>query len=224
MIDFISVETFSEPTENIREIMRYIGERESNGRTESLIEECLTEIRGKLSYRVCYREFPVSVSGGVVDLSFVKADSKGLAKNLDGCESAVIFGATVGIGLDRLISKYSRISPVKALIFQGIGAERIESLCDAFCDKLSALKGEENRFLRPRFSPGYGDLALTVQKDIFKVLDCERKIGLTLNESLLMSPSKSVTAIVGIAAKPKKCKANKCDACDISQDCQFRGI
>ena len=63
-----------------------------------------------------------------------------------------------------------------------------------------------------------------VQKDIFKVLDCERKIGLTLNESLLMSPSKSVTAIVGIAAKPKKCKANKCDACDISQDCQFRGI
>ena len=164
------------------------------------------------------------MSGDGVDLSFVKADSKGLAKNLEGCESAVIFGATVGIGVDRLISKYSRISPVKALIFQGIGAERIESLCDAFCDKLSVLKGEENRFLRPRFSPGYGDLALTVQKDIFKVLDCERKIGLTLNESLLMSPSKSVTAIVGVSEKPQKCKANKCDTCDISQDCQFRGI
>lgn len=224
MIDFINVETFSEPPKNIREIMRYIGEREVNSQTESLIEECLTEMKGKLSYRVCYREFPISVSVDGVDLSFVKTDSKRLAKNLDGCESAVIFGATVGIGVDRLISKYSRISPVKALIFQGIGAERIESLCDAFCDKLSVLKGEENRFLRPRFSPGYGDLALTVQKDIFKVLDCERKIGLTLNESLLMSPSKSVTAIVGVAEKLQKCKTNKCDTCDISQDCQFRGI
>lgn len=52
--------------------------------------------------------------------------------------------------------------------------------------------------LKPRFSAGYGDLPLEVQKDIFRVLDCPRKIGLTLNDSLLMSPTKSVTAIVGI--------------------------
>ena len=52
--------------------------------------------------------------------------------------------------------------------------------------------------LRPRFSPGYGDLPLTVQKEFMTLLDCAHLIGINLNESLLMSPSKSVTAIIGM--------------------------
>ena len=56
----------------------------------------------------------------------------------------------------------------------------------------------DGKSLRTRVSPGYGDISLTMQKDIFAILDCERKIGITLNEDLLMSPSKSVTAIAGI--------------------------
>ena len=91
--------------------------------------------------------------------------------------------------------KYSKISPSKALMFQALGAERIESLCDTFCNDMNNELGVR---LKPRFSAGYGDLPLEVQKDIFRVLDCPRKIGLTLNDSLLMSPTKSVTAIVGI--------------------------
>jgi len=108
----------------------------------------------------------------------------------------VVFGATVGLELDRLIARYSRISPVKALFYQSIGAERIESLCDAFCDEMEPLYAPGRT--KPRYSPGYGDLPLDVQKAFFAVLDCPRKIGLTLNESMLMSPSKSVTAIIGI--------------------------
>ena len=80
-------------------------------------------------------------------------------------------------------------------MFQALGAERIESLCDTFCNDMNNELGVR---LKPRFSAGYGDLPLEVQKDIFRVLDCPRKIGLTLNDSLLMSPTKSVTAIVGI--------------------------
>ena len=95
--------------------------------------------------------------------------------------------------VDRLIAKYNRISPSKALIFQAIGAERAESLCDLFCDEM-----KEKYSTNPRYSPGYGDLPLDIQRDIFAVLDCPRKIGLTLNDSLLMSPSKSVTAIIGV--------------------------
>ena len=78
---------------------------------------------------------------------------------------------------------------------QALGAERIEALCDAFCDSLISEKGV---LLRPRFSPGYGDLPLEVQKDIFSLLECHKRIGVSLNESLLMSPSKSVTAFVGL--------------------------
>ena len=96
----------------------------------------------------------------------------------------------MGIAPDRLAQKYSRVSPVKALFLEAVGNERIEALCDVFCGEYANA--------RPRFSPGYGDLPLDLQKDIFAALDCSRKIGLTLNQSLLMSPSKSVTAIMGL--------------------------
>ena len=106
----------------------------------------------------------------------------------------MIFATTVGIGLDRLIMKYSRLSPSRAVCLQAIGAERIEALCDAFCDELKS----DFAVTSPRFSPGYGDFSINFQTEIFKALDCPRKIGLSLNSALLMSPSKSVTAIVGI--------------------------
>ena len=103
---------------------------------------------------------------------------------------------------------------------QAIGAERIEALCDAFCDKLKAEKSEKGLFLRPRFSAGYGDLSIELQRDIMRALDCGRKIGVTLNESLLMSPSKSVTAIVGISNM--HCTPEfGCTSCE-NKDCSFR--
>ena len=74
------------------------------------------------------------------------------------------------------------------------GMERIEALCDAFCKDLSMEYGA----LTPRFSPGYGDLPLDIQRSVFRFLEPEIKIGLTLSESLIMCPSKSVTAFVGI--------------------------
>ena len=79
------------------------------------------------------------------------------------------------------------------MIFQGIGAERIEALCDAFENMIKT-----DKKIVPRVSAGYGDIPLEMQRDIFAALDCPRKIGLTLNESLLMSPTKSVTAIIGV--------------------------
>ena len=83
---------------------------------------------------------------------------------------------------------------------QAIGSERVESRCVAFegeiKDELREARGEIS--FRPRFSPGYGDLSLELQRDIFRLLDCQRQIGVTLGDSLLMSPSKSVTAIIGV--------------------------
>ena len=81
---------------------------------------------------------------------------------------------------------------------QAIGAERIEALCDSLCEELKSSLKTEGKTSKPRFSPGYGDLPLSFQKDVFRVLEPEKRIGLTLNASLLMSPTKSVTAIIGI--------------------------
>ena len=53
--------------------------------------------------------------------------------------------------------------------------------------------------LRHRFSPGYGDLPLSVQPAFLAALDATRRLGITLTSSFLMVPTKSVTAFVGVA-------------------------
>ena len=76
-------------------------------------------------------------------------------------------------------------------------------------------------FVTPRFSPGYGDLNINVQRDIFTHLDLSRKIGVTLNESLIISPSKSVTAIIGLSDTNCGYYQNKCKGCNM-KECTFR--
>ena len=192
----IHTKTYEAPLINDREILRYAGTREATDEVISLMNETVEEATGVLIYKVCYSEFAVTRRKDGIDFGFSSVSSSALAKNLEGCEKVIIFSATVGIGIDRLIAKYGVRSPSKALLLQAFGAERIESLCDLFTRDIASQYGENN--LAPRFSPGYGDLPLEFQTEIFRVLDCPRRIGLTLNESLLMSPSKSVTAIIGI--------------------------
>ncbi len=189
---------FREPKVNIKEIRRYMASSDGGKDIRELIDECLAEVSEMLQYKVCYTVLPVKSDGSVVTMPCGEIESKNLAKNLQGCEKVIVFAATVGVGIDRLITKYSRLSPAKALCFQAIGAERAESLCDAFCEKMRSEIKESGEILKPRFSPGYGDLPLETQKMIFSLLDCPKRIGVTLGDSLLMSPSKSVTAFVGI--------------------------
>lgn len=195
MNETILTKTYSAPPINEKEILRYAGGI-ADDNTIKLLNECINEALDCITYKVCYCELPVKANGDLCDFGVFDVQSKNLATNLSGCNSAIIFGATVGIGIDRLITKYSHISPAKALMLQAFGAERIEALCDAFCNDIqNTLKTQ----LKPRFSAGYGDLPLDTQKQIFSLLNLPKNIGLTLNDSLLMSPTKSVTAFIGIA-------------------------
>lgn len=221
-MDCIFTKTYHEPEFNIKEILRYMGCSDESGEVLSLINQCIAEIRPKLAYRLCYRQFTIEQKGDIWDLSFVSTNSKDLGNNLKGCTSIILFAATIGIEIDRLIAKYGKLSPSKALCFQAIGAERIESLCNSFNNDMNSLLGEKGLFLRPRFSPGYGDFSLEVQKNIFRVLEPGKKIGVSLNDSLLMSPSKSVTAIIGVSPCNRLSIANRqCDFCR-KNDCSYR--
>ena len=178
-----------------REVLRYAGVRgTADEKTEELFNECFSLVDGKFKYALCYKRFFVVQNEDSYDLGFASVNSALVKKRLEGCSEIVLFAATVGIETDRLIWRYSSISPARAHMIQSIGAERIEALCDTFEDILKA----DGVDICPRFSAGYGDLPIELQKDIFKALDCPKNIGLTLNESLLMSPTKSVTAIIGI--------------------------
>ena len=108
----------------------------------------------------------------------------------------LLFACTAGSEIDRRINREKLVSPVRGLLMSAIGSQQVEGACDRLCNLLAAEHPEKQ--LVTRYSPGYGDLPLEIQKDVFRALDCERSIGVTLTESLLMQPSKSVTAVIGM--------------------------
>lgn len=209
MRTFSFVKIYDLPPYDRREILRYAGVKGAGDEIAKQMEECLQEARDCFLGKVCYQEFSLKEN----PFSSLPKD------RLEGCDSFVAFAATVGLGIDRLIAKYEAISPVKALFMQAIGAERIESLCDVFCADLAKEKALEGLSVRKRFSPGYGKFPIEAQAEIFRVLEPQKRIGLAIGNSLLMSPSKSVTAIVGIATGEEKTEYG-CKSC--AKDCVYR--
>lgn len=189
---------YAPPPVDRREIWRYAGCRGAAGAPlEALLEDCLAEALPALDYRACACAYPVVRASGALELGFAAVRSESLAKNLAGCGRVLLFAATVGLELDRLIARAQSGAPARALLLQAIGAERIEALADAVAADARADAARRGLAVRPRFSPGYGDLPLALQREIFAALDCPRRIGLTLGGSLLMTPTKSVTALIG---------------------------
>ena len=191
------IRSFEAPDYNRREILRYAQcPGCTDGAMLDMMEKCIAECDASASftYRVSYCLLSVLAAdkeSGRIDLELLKITSRDLAGNIAGCSEVIVFAATVGPGIDRLIKKYARTDPVKALFMQAIGAERAESLCEMFCRTYPAT-------LRPRFSPGFGDLPLSIQPEILAITNARKNLSITLDEGFLMSPSKSVTAFIGI--------------------------
>lgn len=217
MIYEVTKKKYKDAPYNINEIVRYTGAKKLDASLESIIASCWKELEKiDITFSVCYVELPLNISEDVIDFGDIKMTSANLAHVLRGTNKALIFACTIGMGIDRLIQKYSQIDEVKALVLQAIGAERVETFIDIF---IKEYEDQRKVKLTKRFSPGYGDLSLETQKDVFALLKPEKSIGITLNDSLLMSPSKSVTAIVGINGDCGK--DEDCIYCD-KEDCEFR--
>ena len=118
----VSVYTYPEPEFNRREILRYAGGGKSSYEVNQLMESCISELGGKLAYRVCSCRFPIKRENDALDLGFANVKSDGLTRNLKGCDEIVLFAATIGIEIDRLIITipYRGLAPylqIKQLIF-----------------------------------------------------------------------------------------------------------
>ena len=197
----ITVKKYAPPPFCESEALRYARAGELTPEIKECLEVNYERLAPAVDARVCYTVLPVSIRGSHIDFGAFSVESADLAKNLGGCEKAVLFAATVGHGVDRVIRRYGTVSASDGVMLQAIGAERVEKVCDEFNEEIRKSFAEEGCFLRPRFSAGYGDLSIETQSDILRTLDASRKIGITLNSGYIMSPSKSVTAFIGISAE-----------------------
>lgn len=208
----------------LEQVLRYLGCRPSNAPEEvrQLAARAAEAVQRAATCRACWCRLPVTISDEHrVWLGPLQFDSRNLARNLAGCQEAFLFGATIGAGPERLILAGRRLSAADALAADAAGTAAVEQWCDEINARLEALAAQEKRYLRPRYSAGYGDFSIDAQPELVQLLDLPRKIGVTVTETKMLLPSKSVTAVVGISATPANCHASGCLSCE-QADCPYR--
>lgn len=207
-----------------KEILRYLGYRgqEADEQVKALIESCVDQLSAAADPRSAYREFPLKLlPDHMIDGGCFQAKSRNLAKNLKDCTSVVVFAATLGLGVDHLLQKYSRLEMSRAVVMQAGAAAMIEDYCNQICTGLRKEYEERGLYLRPRFSPGYGDFPLNCQPALLEGIQAGKRLGIRLTDSFLMMPSKSVTAVMGVGKTPYRCVVEGCEACG-KKDCPYR--
>ena len=197
MTETLQIEELGEIPFDRKDILRYALLPSSVEMPEELpLEECMEAAKGAAQCRAVWRRYPLARDGETLDLGFARTDSRNLRQRLEGCSGILLFCCTAGRETDRRIARAKLQSPVKELLMHAIGAQQVEGGCERLCRLLAARFPD--RQLTDRYSPGYGDLPLSLQKDVMTALRCAQTIGVTLTDSLLMQPSKSVTAIIGM--------------------------
>ena len=115
-----------------------------------------------------------------------------------GDGDVVFLCGTIGTEFDAWQRRLSALSAADAFLSQRIGHDAVEAVMDGLEEEIRKEVEVEGKRLKPRRSPGYGDLPLGLSRTILTELDAPRKIGVSITDSDLLVPSKSVTAICEI--------------------------
>lgn len=191
-------------------------------------EEAVRLIESSAAARYTYAVFDID---STADTPSAVLSLKGTALSLSGndialllrdCRQCIILAVTIGGLVDRLLRKAQVSSMSDALILDLCASSAAENLCEQISRDLEDQYEQKGLYLTDRFSPGYGDLPLSLQKSICQVLQTDRRLGLTANSSDMLIPSKSITAVIGISERPQPKKISGCSNCKMNEVCSFR--
>ncbi|MBQ3094161.1 MAG: Vitamin B12 dependent methionine synthase activation subunit [Clostridia bacterium] len=202
------------------EVYRYLGGKgDVDDTLRSLVETAVQRIDNAAQPRAILKETALTVQDDTVCLGAWAVHSADLARHLRGCRRAYLLATTLGADVDRLLSRDSVATPSLAVTEQAVAAAMIEKYCDDETARQIPLAQTEA--LCDRFSPGYGDFSLTYQEELLRLLDAQKRIGLTATDTCMLTPMKSVTAVIGIADGAERCATSRCARCT-KRDCAFR--
>ncbi len=185
-------------------------------RINSQISQCEEKLLHVCTPRAVYRILPVSS----IDPKLLIG--KDIHRLLSGCNEAVLMALTLGAELERLLIREEVSNMSDAYVLDVCASEAVEEAADDFEEKLHCELKTQNKYLTNRYSPGYGDYPLSVQRLLLDSVNAMRAIGLTLTPTNLMVPRKSITAVMGISDQPKPEVYGGCTHCPIRDKCSFR--
>lgn len=208
----------------ISEVLRYLGTGGKDpGELRVLAEDCSRELLAAARPRWNWRAFgcEITQSGVRLDCGFF-LPGKDLAGHLSDCREAVLMAATLSPGVDALLRRTQLSDLSRSLVLESCATAAIEEVCD----RAEAVIRERypGRELTSRYSPGYSDLPITVQGEFLSLLDAPRQLGLCATESSILTPRKSVTAVLGVrepgtVAAPSR---RGCETCAQRENCPYR--
>lgn len=199
------------------EALRYLGAKKDDEAAGILVDTVYLKLRNEVQARHVLQRHSCTVDEAGITLACgIRFTSRALAAHVKGCTQVLLLGATLGSRVDSAIRRLAMVSVAEGAAAQAVAAALIES----YCDEVQSKADTGGLKQRPRFSPGYGDWDLQEQRLLFPVLDCARRIGLTLTEGCMMAPAKSVTAVIGLSDSVE-CVWNKCMVCG-NVNCPYR--
>lgn len=206
------------------EAYRYLGGKGTpDEKTELELENAGKMVLNCASPRVIKRSFRIDDNSGLaVAGTPMLLEGKSIAALLNSCKDCVLFCTTIGNEIEALLRKWQIKNIAFAAMLDACASSAVESLCELVEREIYDEYKAQELYLTDRFSPGYGDFPLSVQREFCAVLDTPRKIGVCVNESGIMIPRKSVTAIIGISEHPQKHMNTGCADCRQSDGCKFR--
>jgi hypothetical protein len=202
------------------EVLRYMGHiGTADTQLEELVASCMEKLLNVCTPRSTTISLPCTVTETCVKIDKLNIKSSALASRMKDCAQAYLLAATLGADVDRLITQRMKMDSAEALCLQACAAVKIEEYCDSIEHELSDNIKQCGFYNRPRFSPGYGDFDIAYQTGLLQILNAQNRIGVSETKTHMLTPLKSVTAVIGVCAE-KSDFPNKCDRCN-KTDCQF---
>lgn len=204
---------------DVDEALRYLGVR--GGADASLrarMEELSQELTARISPRYVWRMLDVRREDGLRAGGIALA-GRSAERMLADCGQCTVLVCTLGAAFDAWLRQLQARDMASAVMLDALGSAYVEAGCDAAEREIASRF--PGMYLTDRFSPGYGDLPLEVQPELLDAAGA-RHIGVSCTPSLLLTPQKSVTALIGLADKPQMARIRGCDHCGMRERCTLR--
>ena len=204
------------------EALRYLAIARPDAGSLEAIEPVAAGLEAALTPRFTFAAFPVrhTPEGEALLGSGLVLPGEMAKMMLRDCTDAVLLLCTLGAGFEARLRAASARDMAQAAMLDACGSAYVEAGCEE-AEKAIAARFP-GKHLTDRFSPGYGDLPHTLQPALCAALDSQRRLGVTVTESLLMVPMKTVSAVIGLADTPQPARVRGCAFCARRETCTFR--